>query len=110
MRRFLFVLVFLSSCTHAATEITWDAPTERLDGTPFYISEIDQFEINLTCPAMNVDFISQNNVFVIPQDVTGECQAKVLVVDTDGLRSDYSNIIDLTLKAVPKSPFNLRIF
>ena len=103
----LFMLT-LSSCSYAATEWYWDAPTERLDGSTFLPTEIDQFEINLDCGVEKFDFITQATSFTVPQDVKGECLAKVLVIDTDGLKSDYSEVITINLRAVPRNPFNLR--
>jgi len=102
-------IMLLTQCAYAATELYWDAPTERIDGTPLASFEIDQFEIKLDCgPNEQYDFITQATSFIVPQDIKGTCEAKVLVIDTDGLKSDYSDMIVINLRAIPRPPFNLR--
>jgi hypothetical protein len=101
-------IMLLTQCAYAATELYWDAPTERIDGTPISSSEIDQFEVRISCGNLSFDFITQATSFVVPQDIKGTCEAKVLVIDTDGLKSDYSDMIVINLRAIPRPPFNLR--
>lgn len=110
---YLLAVVFLASCTYAQAEtvIQWDRPVERENGEQLFIYEIDHFELATVCDGGVEQLIEIiGDVEEITVNYLGECVFRILAVDTNGLRSVWSDSVTITIKSPPKAPFNLRIF
>ena len=120
-----FILLLLVSMSAQAEVVQWsqgfiagcDNPTERTDGTPMTVAEIDRVEYF-------IDPVDQNPdpLYTIP--MVGGCQDMAVdtrqfpvgdyfrfakTIDTDGLESDLSAGIPFSIqKARPKPPSGVR--
>lgn len=101
--RLLLTLLLLPTIAYSAAQYSrtlgyqWDAPTERLDGTPLEPNELAGYELDHNgtihqTTATEIDI-------VITQ--TGEHCARVRASDTDGQWSPWSDKLCTMIKAAP---------
>lgn len=85
--------------------VSWSVPIERENGTLLSVDEIAGYELHTSC--------IENFIAIVGGDVTSftldialpySCNFTVLTVDTDGLRSEPSDILTVTFNS-PKPPF-----
>lgn len=100
------VILLLSSCTYA-TEITWQAPTERENGAILYLHEIDYYTVTMSCGVNEYLFAESATSFTVPKEVKGVCDVKLTTIDTSGLESVYSEVFSVNVNSRPKPPFNI---
>ena len=85
-----------------ALMLYWDAPTTRADGMPLYSNEIGHYE-------MYYNGAFYDSTTLTEMDVVGYGDFKVRVVDTDGVASDFSNVVSVTQdKGKAAAPGQLR--
>jgi hypothetical protein len=84
----------------------WDAPQSREDGTPLYSNEIAHYQMY-----HNGEFYEQTESgAVLEMDVTLDGDYLIRAVDTNGLESDFSNVITVNsaVRGNPDAPGRLR--
>ena len=92
-----------NNTTSKTVTVSWDAPTRRVNGRPLQNSEIDSFEIYY----FNEDSDSEGEIVVIDDaqqqqariqlSTTGTYHFAVAAIDTDGIASDNSEPIAVTI-------------
>lgn len=96
-------------------EFNWEPPATRVDGTPMGPDEIGKYDLNC---AGNTVWISPEQIEggytaqtadILPE--YGEYTCKVATVDTDGLRSQWSNEVLVSwpepIMGTPQAPTGL---
>ena len=109
----LSLVALIASCSSgyvvADTTLTWDHPTQRVDGTAFYPEEVSHYEIESSCGDVVTNYSTNEPILTYTLNVLGSCDLRVRVVDTGGLRSDYVTAINVNVKARPLPPFNFGV-
>lgn len=81
--------------------LSWDYPVERMDGSDLELYEIDGFRIYQLDAEGNVGAMHVIEGLETEYDVTGlddgEYHFAVTVVDSDGMESDFSDVITVTV-------------
>lgn len=82
--------------------LTWQAPLYRVNGDPFYVDEIDHYQVQYWRDGS--DSVKDLKIYdslktdlVIENLSQGTWFFKIKVIDKDGLSSQYSNTVDKTL-------------
>jgi peroxiredoxin len=75
--------------------LSWSAPFTRENGSKLELSEIGYYEINHRYESLVREYIIEypNDEFEINDLENGEHYFKIKVVDTDGLKSEYSETV-----------------
>lgn len=111
--KYLYVVLalLLTSCTQAvaATDISWERPTERVNGDALYLYEISHYDVKAVCDNTVYDYQVDGALEGVTIDAVGHCMITVRVSDTTGLYSEWVEAIDVTIISPPKTVFNLRI-
>ena len=82
-----------------ALTLSWDAPTEREDGTPLPNEEISGYEV----------LLNGQSYILTPElelNITEKGTYTVKCIDTDGLKSEHSEAI--SVKGKPLAPGQVR--
>lgn len=110
---FLVFLVLLGLCVHRADadviDVTWVAPTQRVDGTALPANEIAGYRLEWTVKGAAQSPITVGPVTAYALDtgaLTGKTCLTLRTVDTDGLESDPTGPVCRNAK--PNPPTNLR--
>lgn len=81
--------------------LSWDYPVERMDGSDLELYEIDGFRIYQLDANGNVGAMHVIEGLETEYDLTdlndGEYHFAVTVVDSDGMESDFSDVISITV-------------
>ena len=107
----LSVLALLLVCSFAVADLpnqpttytaTWVAPTTRANGDLLSASEIAGYEFSSSCEE---GLISVENSLSITRPIVlpMSCQLSVRTVDTNGIRSEFSNQVQYTINQ-PNDP------
>jgi hypothetical protein len=118
MKKFLILLLFpLVAVAHAGAKedsVTWELPTERVNGDPLPVEEIAHIEIEVTkesevihtqeFPPSVLTFVYERE---LPPDYTLCYRART--VDTQGQASDWSGPVCKTVKGQPNPPPGLDV-
>lgn len=112
--RNLFVsiaLLLMSTVTLAATSLSWEPPTTRVDGTALTSAEIGGYEVcvNATQVAGCANPIQYDNATLsVPVvDLVSDFKVyhySVRVYDTNGLYSAWSEVVSAKLIGPPSAP------
>lgn len=123
----LLVFAFASGAVEAADAkamLSWEAPTERVDGTPMGVEEIREYRVFYTVdgpvdPAGDYDTLQAfQTAEAVMLNLTPRAEPytvnfAIAVVDTDGLVSALSSTVsktfDVDSTAAPVVPTNLQI-
>lgn len=87
--------------------ITWTLPITRVDGTAMAVSELDRSNLYCGPDLANFAFIAEvpaPTPFINQDFAIGIHLCAVTVVDTQGLESDFSNVITIVILAAKPSP------
>ena len=82
-----------------ALTLYWDAPTERVDGTPLPATEIAGYQVYRDSESLEI-------TEELSLKIDGKGEYSVRCIDTDGLVSEFSNSI--FVKGNPNPPGQLR--
>ena len=123
----LIVTLAMLPSAHAATatsELSWDAPTTRVDVTPLAASDIQEYQIfyaiddtpSITSSAATVVSVGESVTILTldlpPREAPYVVSFAILTVDTDGLKSPLSDAASKTFNvdstAAPGAPTNLQ--
>jgi len=121
---FMFVGLLVTLASHAApaqSELSWEAPTTRVDGTPLTVEEIKEYRVYYTINGepQSVDPIVVGSASVaetVTLDLLPSAEPYVVsfaisTVDTDGLESARSETVSKTFQvdstAEPSAPTSL---
>ena len=120
MKKFLFALVLSVFAVPAfaagaqSDDVSWTLPTQRVDGTPLPVNEIDRIEIEvekdgvvLGVEAFPASITSYTYTRDLPPNYTMCYRART--VDTESLVSDWTAQVCKTVKGKPNPPSNLRV-
>ncbi|MBL4940955.1 MAG: hypothetical protein JKY81_04755 [Colwellia sp.] len=80
--------------------MSWDAPTERENGTTLRADEIDHYVISYWRKGDSEQFITvsgNNQESVIDELSKGTWLFRVMTVDTDGLKSDWFELVEVSI-------------
>ena len=120
---FLVTLAGTASAAPATADLSWTAPSTRVDGTPLAVEEIKEYRvyytIDGTAPGTGdpivVDGTSASETVTL--EITPRVEPYVIsfaitTVDTDGLESAQSETVSKTFQvdstAAPSAPTNLQ--
>jgi len=123
----LIVTLAMLPSAHAATatsELSWDAPTTRVDVTPLAASDIQEYQIfyaiddtpSITSSAATVVSVGESVTILTldlpPREAPYVVSFAILTVDTDGLKSPLSDAVSKTFQidstAAPSAPTNIQ--
>lgn len=87
---------------HGATiHLSWDYPLERVDGSGIEVFEIDRFHIYQLDESGDYGSVHVVDGLETQLDITGlqdgEYHFAVTVIDNDGLESDYSEVVSISV-------------
>lgn len=104
MKILIFVLLFLaSSCALGDTvNGSFNAPTEREDGTPLAIDEIAEHRLYID-DVLNQSIANTDTSFTVNLE-PGVYDFKMTTVDTDGRESKFSDVLRTNIPAPPGAP------
>ena len=122
---FLFVGMMVTLAAHAApapSDLSWTAPTTRVDGTPLDPADIAEYRVYYTINGepQGIDPIVVNGTSAsetVTLELTPRVEPYVIsfaitTVDTDGLESAQSETVSKTFQvdstAAPSAPTNLQ--
>ena len=122
---FLFVGMMVTLAAHAApapSDLSWTAPTTRVDGTPLDPADIAEYRVYYTINGepQGVDLIVVSGTSAsetVTLELTPRVEPYVIsfaitTVDTDGLESVQSETVSKTFQvdstAAPSAPTNLQ--
>lgn len=90
--------VFALSANAADVEISWDAPTERVDGSPLSVEEIRQFNIYyLSNGVEQVQSAQGDESTATITSLFGLYAFSMTTVDINGLESERSDPLELLI-------------
>ena len=95
-------------------DVSWELPTQRVDGSPLPVSEIDRVEIEAYKDGVLVAsdaFPPAVTSFTLVRDTPANYEMcyRARTVDTDGQLSDWTAQACKTVKGRPNPPNNLRV-
>jgi hypothetical protein len=106
-----FILLLLSTVSHAAmaddgmpeVSVCWDAPTQRIDGTPLNAPELAKYQVEhyYGITATVHDVPSADTTFNAMLAGYGQNCFRVRVFDTNGLSSVWTEQVCMTVLAPP---------
>ena len=80
--------------------LSWNPPTERVNGVMMTANEIGGYEIKAKCTNFPIEvFQTQELVYEIEVTEPSNCEFYVATYDTDGIYSDFVKAVSPTLKA-----------
>ena len=83
-----------------AVSLSWDPPTERVNGNLMASDEIGGYEIKAECTSAPTEvFQTQSVTYEIEVSDPAACEFYVATYDTDGIYSDFIKAVSPTLKA-----------
>ena len=107
----------------AVSTLSWEAPTERVDGTPFSMEDIQEYRVTYTIdgevagdrPPVVIDFAAVNAEIVVeltPREMPYVVAFQIVVVDTEGRVSRPSDPVSkefaVDSTASPQPPTNIQ--
>jgi len=123
---FLLVGLMLTLAVQAApatSTLSWEPPTERVDGTPFAVEDIQEYRVTYTIdgkvdanrPPVVIDFAAVNAEIVVeltPREMPYVVAFQIVVVDTEGRVSRPSDPVSkefaVDSTASPQPPTNIQ--
>ena len=123
---FVFGLVIFAQGAFSATAtstLSWQPPTERVDGTPFAVEDIQEYRVTYTIdgevagdrPPVVIDFAAVNAKIVVeltPREMPYVVAFQIVVVDTEGRVSRPSDPVSkefaVDSTASPQPPTNIQ--
>ena len=121
---FVLALVSFGAVAAPATStLSWEPPTERVDGTPFAVEDIQEYRVTYTIdgkvdanrPPVVIDFAAVDAEIVVeltPREMPYVVAFQIVVVDTEGrvsLPSDpVSKEFAVDSTASPQPPTNIQ--
>lgn len=123
---FMFVGLLVTLAAHAApapSDLSWEAPTTRVDGTPLAVEEIKEYRVYYTIDGQTPGegapiVVSGTSVSetvtleLLPRATPYVVSFAISTVDTDGLESEQSETVSKTFKvdstAAPEAPTNIQ--
>lgn len=83
--------------------LEWNIPTTRQDGSPLALTDLAGYEIAILCGTDNDILLpidgGNTSRYSIPNLPIGTCEFAISATDTDGLQSDWSDVVTATIKA-----------
>lgn len=105
--RWFILLAFLASSV-AADRLSWEPPTERVNGDPLAPEEISHYNLYCGDQVTQIPGLTNTGDYPLSLDKMlpgyGSYDCTLTAVDTDGLESDPSNVVVLAMTAPPGSP------
>jgi len=123
---FLLVGLMITLAVQAApanSNLSWEPPTERVDGTPFSMEDIQEYRVTYTIdgevagdrPPVVIDFAAVNAKIVVeltPREMPYVVAFQIVVVDTEGRVSRPSDPVSkefaVDSTASPQPPTNIQ--
>ncbi len=105
--RVLFLLFLAAPAIAADVTLTWDSPTERENGSQLPATEIGGYIVKNGNDLLTVE--GNINELTIPDLPPGEYFFSVATVDTDGLKSAFSETVSILIPAAPSPPSNIKV-
>ena len=123
---FLLVGLMLTLAVQAApatSTLSWEPPTERVDGTPFAVEDIQEYRVTYTIdgkvdanrPPVVIDFAAVDAKIVVeltPREMPYVVAFQIVVVDTEGRVSRPSDPVSkefaVDSTASPQPPTNIQ--
>ena len=123
---FLLVGLMLTLAVQAApatSTLSWEPPTERVDGTPFAVEDIQEYRVTYTIdgkvdanrPPVVIDFAAVDAEIVVeltPREMPYVVAFQIVVVDTEGRVSRPSDPVSkefaVDSTASPQPPTNIQ--
>jgi len=123
---FLLVGLMVTLAVQAApakSNLSWEPPTERVDGTPFAVEDIQEYRVTYTIdgevdanrPPVVIDFAAVDAEIVVeltPREMPYVVAFQIVVVDTDGRVSRPSDPVSkefaVDSTASPQPPTNIQ--
>jgi hypothetical protein len=123
---FLLVGLMITLAVQAApavSTLSWEAPTTRVDGTPFSMEDIQEYRVTYTIdgevagdrPPVVIDFAAVNAEIVVeltPREMPYVVAFQIVVVDTEGRVSRPSDPVSkefaVDSTASPQPPTNIQ--
>lgn len=112
MKRLLVLLLFMNFAIASTLTLTWEVPTERVNGDPMPIEEISHYELrcssgndqlSLTIPSVSDGGIFESGMAEL-FGAYGVYDCSLAVVDTWGLYSDFVEVENGPIEYLPPAP------
>lgn len=92
IKKLILLLVFLPCPALADTLVSWTIPTQRADGTPLPLSEIDSYDLYVD-GSLYIDKIPADSTSIVVTGLTGTHEITMDTLDTGGMYSALSPIV-----------------
>ena len=119
----LLLTSFGAFAAPAVSTLSWEPPTERVDGTPFAVEDIQEYRVTYTIdgevdanrPPVVIDFAAVDAEIVVeltPREMPYVVAFQIVVVDTEGRVSRPSDPVSkefaVDSTASPQPPTNIQ--
>lgn len=102
-----FILI-VSNSVAATVNVSWDAPTERVDGTPLEASEIGEYRVYYRSNGIE-RMASTTSTSMDITELYGLYVFQVTTVDTNGLESERSAEHEITVVVPIKVQVDVKV-
>lgn len=104
MRTLFLILLSISFALAETVTVSWQPPSERMNGVEISASEIGGYEVKIECNGESETVVQESSPYTSTANTFDGCAFYVRVFDTDGIYSNWVEAIEPTTSGITAGP------